>query len=465
MSITSFGLVFITLGFTLLAARPAWLFPFLIVSAVLHAFAVVIIGPATLSVGLGISPWLFTCSLIFIHFIIVITRNRRLEFALGASRPLKLLFWGWMVFIGWCVISAFTLPYIFEGTPVHRLSNFGGFDGPLESLVWNRVNAIQAVSAAIIGMLFIYILNIPGGVNLSKGIVIGFILAALLSICISIFHSLEMSGISIPLTFLHQSLNPSYNPGFDGVRAFFPFSESSYSSVWYSALLFGGLVIYIFTQRVWGGMFFIIAGVVGLLISLGGTGLAGSALALLLLFVVIVAALIKGIVSVRHVLLRIVILLAILVALVIAFESAPKSRSILPAVYKSIQSIVQQRATGPISYRGQSNWDAIAITKSTWGLGGGLGSNRASSYLLSMMSNIGLPGIALFLLLATYQTYLLLINPRISKTIRAFVLGGTVAMFSGMTIGIPDLMFPAWWIWLLAGFGAVVASQAGPESL
>src|SRR5665647_1251686 len=310
MTITPFGLIFITLGFTLLIARPAWLLPLLIVSAVLHAFAVAIIGPATLNVGLGITPWLFTCSLIFIHLLTIIIHNRRIE--LGVSRPVKLLFWGWMIFIGWCVLSAFTLPFIFEGTPVLPLFYFWGFDGPLKPLVWNPISAIQAVNSIIMGMLLVYVLQLTKDTNTAKRLMSGFITAILLSIGIGFYQRLELSGIVSESLNLHQSLNPSYAPGVNPERTNWPFSEASYTSVWYAGVSTGGLAIYLFTSRPWLSIFFFILGLFGLYTTKGGSGLAGFALALLLLMSASALIFRKKKILLKHTLWRLALIAALI---------------------------------------------------------------------------------------------------------------------------------------------------------
>lgn len=448
MTITPFGLIFITLGFTLLVTRPTWLLPLLIVSAVLHAFAVAVIGPATPGVGLGITPWLFTCGLIFIHLVVVIACNRRIEF--GVSRRARLLFWGWITFIGWCVLSAFTLPFIFENIPVHPLTGFVGFDGPMEPLVWNISSAIQAANAAIIGMVLVYVFWFNQNANLEKQLISGFIAAILVSTAVSICQKLQLSGFISVLNILHQSVNPSYAPGDSVGRINWPFSEPSYASVWYSGVSLGGGIVYLVTRRIWLGVILFTVGLTGLLLTLGGTGLAGFTLAIFVLIAISAVVSWQKKMSMKSMLWRLMLGTAFAALVCASYTAVREKQPRLPDIYSSVESVVQTRIGGPISYRGQSNLDAITITKNTWGLGSGLGTNRSSSYLLSMMSNIGIPGLLLFFLLVVYQLYLIAINSLTNSTLKAFIFGGTIGMFCGMIMGIPDLLFPTWWIWLIA---------------
>lgn len=464
MTITPFGLIFITLGFTLLVVRPAWLLPLLIVSAVLHAFAVAIIGPAgpaTPFVGLGITPWLFTCSLIFIHLVVIVIRNRLIAF--GISRPVKLLFCGWMIFIGWCVLSTFTLPLVFEGTPVHALPYKDvGLNYPLQPLVWNRVHAIMAINSIIMGMLFIYVLQLNKDANINKRLMSGFIAAILVGISIGFYQwywAIESWVSAGPFDLISQSLNPSYSSGYNGGRINWPFSEPSYASVWYSGVSIGGLAISLFTNSSWLGISVIVAGLSGLLSSRGGSGFAGFALGLIALCTILTVIIFRKNIPFKPILRSLALLTIFICLIVFSYRMAREIQPRLPNIYSSIESTFRPRIFGPIEARGQSNLDAFTITRDTWGFGAGLGSNRASSYLLSMMSNIGVPGLALFLILLAYQSYLIAFSPTTSNSLKALISGGTIGMFSGMIMGIPDLLLPAWWIWLIAGFGFIASRQ------
>jgi hypothetical protein len=489
MSITPFGLIFIALGFVILITRPEWLLSLLIVSAVLHAFSVANISPTMLSNGpsiapngIGITPWLYTCGLILIHLNVIVIRNRHIELR-GVSHQVTFLFWGWMIFIGWCVLSAFTLPFIFESTPVHSIANkIIGLNGPMVPLAWNLTGTVLAANSIFIGMLFVYVLQFDEDTNFSKYLMSGFIAAVLISIIIGFYQGIELSGMplalanevmlqlnshrleligitSSPFHFLYHSLNSSYAPGFSAGRINWPFSEPSYASVWYSGISIGGFAVYLFADRQWRGVSFLVAGLSGLLGSQGGSGFAGFAFALIILINASVVIFWKQKPFLKQVLRRLTLVIVLIGLLTILYEMMRHSFPNLPDLYSTIHSILNARISGPIEWRGQSNLDAIVITKDTWGLGVGLGSNRASSYLLSMMSNIGIPGLVLFLILVSYQLYLLITNLTENSTQKAFIFGGTIGMFAGLVMGISDLMFPAWWIWLISGFCILVSAK------
>ena len=467
MTITPFGLVFMTLGFTLLAARREWLLPLLVVSAGLHAFAVVIIGPATPGKGLGVSPWLFTCSLIFVHLITLIEQNRRIE--LGATRKVRLIFFGWMIYTIWCVLSAFTLPFIFEGLPINTLARWKGFDIPTEPMRWTVVNAIQAFNTTAIGMLMVYLLQVSKDVAITSRIFTGFAISIGLSAILSVFQRAQFMEFVSLFDLFNASLNPSYQQNSmlsgDGtyLRLNWPFSEPSYASVWYGAMVVGGLSIFLFSRNVLTSFSFFVLGSLGLLNSMGGTGLAGSfsGVLMLLIFSVIVVA--KNGKNSNQLLAKIIVFTGASLLLCLVYFIIQRNYSGFPNYYKLFETLINERVgrVDMVVPRLRSNLEAFEIVINTWGLGVGLGSNRASSYLMSMLSNIGVLGFLLFVVLFFFQLFMILKSNEGFSDFRAtFFAWGSIGCFFSMSFGIPDMNFPAWWIWVLAGFGALVTRKS-----
>ena len=458
MTITPFGTIFGMLGLIILCVRPVWLLPLLIVSSTMQAFAVAVIGPAQIGVGLGVTPWLFTSALIFIHFTALVFRRR--SFVLELQPEVKLLFVGWMTLLGWSVLSAFTFPFIFKGIPVHPLSGLYGFDDVLKPLLWNRVGAVLAINACIIVMLINYILYLCREQKTNSILKAGLVFAIIASASFTLLHRVQLFGISFaPFNILSESINPSYVLARgSNFRAFFPFSESSYASVWYLGLFIAGLSLYLFTVHLWESILLTAIAFISLFFTLGGTGFAGLAIALPFLIIIALVSFSKSMISVKSVFVRLAALALLVALLAIAYQGAREFQPELPDFYHSLLSVIQERASGPIGFRGQSNLDALNVIRNTWGLGAGLGTNRASSYLLSMASTIGLPGLVLFLVLLIYQLRLLARGALNGSPLSALVLGGTIGTFSGLVVGIPDLLFPAWWVWLIVGF-AIVASN------
>ncbi len=478
MSITPLGFVFITLGITILMTRPGWLVPLLIVSSCLHSFALVIIGPncdveahirqECPEVGLGVSPWLFSSFLVFIHLIVLIVRHRRLEY--GVFSSVKILSLGWLAFFAWSMSSAFTLPFLFKGMEVNSLANWAGFVAPKSPLAWNFVNAVQATNSGIIGILMLYFLQLTKNESITRRIIFGFILAIFLSFFLSIAQRLEHLKLIPTLDFFTLSQNPSYSVsgmlnGYGGSLIFYrlnwPFSEPSYASVWYASIFVGGLSLFLFSHRILIGFLFFVLGLFGLFNSMGGSGLGGAVVGACIL---LITALLRGIFITcerKKLFNRLIILVISMIAIVISYEFARLFNDDLINLNRFVFELFYHKIVDGDITRINSNRVAIEIARNTWGLGVGLGSNRASSYILSMLSNVGLPGLILFFILMYYQSKIILrksINSNYS--IGIFILGGSLGCFFGMALGIPDLNFPAWWIWIICGFGFIATEAA-----
>ncbi len=470
MTITPFGLVFMTLGFTLLAVRRAWLLPLLVVSAGLHAFAVVIIGPVIPGKGLGVSPWLFTCSLIFVHLVVVIKQNGRIE--LGDSREVRLIFLGWMIYMIWCVFSAFTLPFIFAGLQVNTLARWDGFAPPPESMKWTFVNGVQAFNTVIVGMVLLYLQQIINDVAIVRRFFVGFLWALGVTVALSMCQRLEYMNIIPAIDLFNASLNPSYQQnsmlnyygGPPYLRLNWPFSEPSYASVWYGSIMVGGISMFLLSNRIFIGLLLAVFGVAGLLNGMGGSGLGGGALGIMAMLVISTVCAMYRKNGITQIVNKFLLGIGFCLLLFLVYLFIQKNYPNMPNYLRLLEVLAGERFGGHDLSRVRSNIEALSIVRNTWGLGAGLGSNRASSYLLSMLSNIGIPGFFLFMTLFFYQLFSIFKNDAMMRDMRiVFFMGGAIGCFFSMSLGIPDMNFPAWWIWVLACFG-VLASRSSLQT-
>lgn len=96
--------------------------------------------------------------------------------------------------------------------------------------------------------------------------------------------------------------------------------------------------------------------------------------------------------------------------------------------------------------RAESNRVALRLIIETKGLGVGLGGNRASSYLLNLLSNVGIFPTLLLSGLLVAQWVLIWRVGRMASPAVALTAGG-FTMFLAVAVGIPDLVWPAWWLW------------------
>mgnify|MGYP005847872365 CR=1 FL=1 len=101
--------------------------------------------------------------------------------------------------------------------------------------------------------------------------------------------------------------------------------------------------------------------------------------------------------------------------------------------------------------RKKSNEQALNVIQKTRGLGVGLGSHRASSFLASLFSNTGILGGALFLAMlgALWRAYA---KQKNLTDIQLFTAIALAAATLGMTLGIPDLNLPMFWAFIFLAF-------------
>lgn len=468
MQITPFGAVFLPLAAGILALRRDWLLSLLIVSATLHVPAVIIIGGSTQNSGVGITPWLVASVAIFVHLCLHVFKTRALVF--GGSPVAKGLLLGWTLFAGWGVVSAFVLPVLFDGLPVFPLGRWEGFDGPLEPLKWRPINAVQAVNLSIMWMLLLYIVQLGPAGRLPRQVTIGFVCAGALSVFLGIYQRFILQDLLAPLTLIQNSINPGYEyslgtGGLPIFRAIWPFSEPSYASVWFSAIGVGGLGLVLFSAAPVVGFMVMLAGFGATINTFGGSGMAGAAIGSLVLVLLAVWKASSSGEGTRRQTRRRLVLVGLLLLIPVAigvFSPKIPNFSFDVAAYVT-QTVSERMETNSekanVSHRSRSNAVAFRILWETYGMGSGLGSNRASSYLFSMASNVGAVGVVIFMALLIFQMRMLLGSVR-PPPISIFILTGSLAMFVGISTGIPDLNWPAWWVWILGSFALIVGCQS-----
>ena len=101
---------------------------------------------------------------------------------------------------------------------------------------------------------------------------------------------------------------------------------------------------------------------------------------------------------------------------------------------------------------------AIRIFFNTYGLGAGLGSNRPSSLVTYLLSNVGLVGCVLFGLFIARMLAALRDACRTERTTELrFVLWMIIGWLVAMVLSVPDLSFAPFWAILATAVSAVSA--------
>jgi hypothetical protein len=110
----------------------------------------------------------------------------------------------------------------------------------------------------------------------------------------------------------------------------------------------------------------------------------------------------------------------------------------------------------------QSNLHGLMLLKDSFGLGVGLGSNRASSYFVSLFSNSGLLGGLVFLSALFHLFILVAKTQRLNKVndTALFLSGSLCSATIAVAIAVPDQNWPSYWVFILASYAWI--SQSVP---
>lgn len=406
-------------------------------------------------------PWLLAAAMPFMTASAVISGGNKISpFYVAAFAPLILLFVGssharkarslyvlGAVVAAYFVITAVILPNVFAGTEV--LVPRGGVDSQIldpGDLVFTVSNVAQAAYAVLSVAIVLHLAQHPPARK--HFLAFGFAVGTTLNVWALIN---QLTGIYFPSDVFDAVIE-------GGVRydSFFGadqrlrgvFSEPSYLAVFSVAGLIYSVALMpkvVGRQRLWIGM--LAAGnVAALYFSFSGTAVAALGVVLLILAVIGVATLASGKVKVPPTAAGITLIVG-------AF-----SVLIWPTIYDYAQGIVDQKLlTSSYSNRSGSNAFSWELVRDTGGLGVGLGSNRPSSFALLLLSNVGLVGTALFVILV------------VAIVRRALKVGGfepeLLALLSVLTakvIAEPNLGNPTMWCALAAcaaAFGTTTAEE------
>jgi hypothetical protein len=454
--VTEFGGYFLPLVALCALLRAQWLLPLAFVTAVLQSPAVVVVlaGPAKF----GVTPFNVAALFVAIHLLWMIVRSQRID--LGTGR-LRLALFAWVLFTVISVIGAFALPRLFAGLPVYLLADPNGFDYLLTPLRFSVVNQVQAVNSMIMLMFFVYVMQLPDRACLLRKCLWGLGLALVVSTSVGIYQRLGWMGVVAQANEFWAS-NPSYvqmwqTPFGPIQRVSFPFVEPSFASAWFAAMAGGFLSLYCFGKRRWwwGGLG-MVGAALALLNTLGFTGMLAFAAFALVLATAIVLVVLINLGQLRRTLVARGGMLLASVALVGAFATAWLENSTEKSTVSTVWSMLSEKLgeVADTGVRARSNRQALLIAQDSYGLGVGSGSNRASNYFLSLLTNTGLVGILAFLFALAVPLFGVVRSRGVNDDAKVFVLGATACMLMSVAGGIPDQNWPPLWIFLITVFCA-----------
>lgn len=478
MQVTAFGLVYMPLLLAVALLARGWLPGLVLGSAVFQAAAVVnvAVGPGYY----GISPYVASATVAS-----VVMLWRRLgpdQSPLSPPSHLRTPAIWLLVYAVVAIVGSFVLPHVFEGLPVQQPFNPYGYDlKEFPPLVWSISNLAQVANLLVhivVASFFwqslkrndwsmqtmVIAFSVASGIALGAGLHDG----AALMLEWPRSASFWMSNIGYSLVDNVPFQVNFSTPGPDGAtfavfhRISSPFSEPSYGSAFMASIYAGLVAVFLFSRHAQllvfiGLSFFALA----LLNTTGSTGWVAGFCATAALIVTFVrrqtqsmnqAAKKKHLISSR---------LFLATIFFIGATSTTLWNSTLWRAAPTIGNafILNKVTTLKNDVRFLSDMRAITLLKRTFGLGVGMGSNRTSSFLTSLLSNTGIAGAMAFsAMLATLMARFISARQLSSPQYFASVALGTCML--AVSLSIPDLNLPFLWAFIFLAFALCPAQSA-----
>ncbi|MGA2409984.1 MAG: hypothetical protein ABSG46_06280 [Candidatus Binataceae bacterium] len=338
----------------------------------------------------GVSPYYFTAVLIAFRTIPK-WLSGRLSFRAGD--PARVYLRVMAVFIGWASLSAFLLPIIFQGLPVD-LARAGPdatyyFRLPLQ---WSLSNAGQAGYLILDLIVITYFAGQAATPGCAEALAAAFCWSGVVVVAIGAYQLLaHKAGLPFPSTFFNS--NPAWaqlsGQNIGGVwRVSATFDEPSAAGAFFATwTVFEFSLALSRARNRLRHQIFALAGILMVIATTSTTGyLTLAAMAPLLLLNDLFSALRQT----RSLMPASVAIAAAVIAIAFAFARAGAGSSLLDAV------VLYKYQSSSSMHRMATVFRSINIFASTWGLGAGLGSNRAMSIVAYILSNLGVVGIVLF---------------------------------------------------------------------
>lgn len=463
VEITPFGALILAAATLLLLVQRTWLLALLPVCAVLQAPAAIILG--SVETRVGITPFNVVVAACAVALLSTLHERgvKAVAGRIGPGTPHGL----WATFFMLAAIAAWVMPLVFDGLPVHPLLAKG--DVAVEPLPNHLSMSHVAQSINSIGLLVIiaWAASFDDSRETARLMCRGALIALAVSACTTFYHRGALAGW-YELAAETWGSNPSYNQFFTSKygpeygRASLPFVEPSYASVWYAVMTVGFIALAAFPTSTRNQRAIAVLGIgvasFALVNTLGTSGMAAVLLTLPVLLLLIALAWrnkpLTGLLLVAT-----ICGAAICAGFFVFFDYLYLSLDIMAPVRAAIDFTWLKISWTPFGPRAWSTQRALSIAIETLGLGAGPGSTRASSYLVSLLANMGALGTGLFLLALLRQLRWLTVGALHGDTLSGALCSATLAAVIGAFGGIPDQNWPVFWMVLIAG-----SLQAAPQN-
>jgi len=416
---TIIGTIFFCCGVYCFFRKEDALFGLLIVSSVFQASSALDVA------GRGIQPYYLISAFIIIRALV----NRTIGISSSEEIPRR----KWLFMFGFIAVgSAILLPFIFVGIPINDAKV--GIDEGVSfrpPLVFGLNNLAQAGFLAW-HMLTVYAIS---ALDLSadktrRAYTRAFYFAVFFVFAQSIF---QLSGVTFPDWLIRN--NPGYgisDPSFisNGIRSPGSFSEPSFAGACLAMYCTSFIAEYLSGD----------GSVMRVLLSLAAVGTVASSGSLLALCICLLSVLVvysplrfPWYINIQRIkrLALIFVLVTIPIVIVLAVSSSYRSTLLANTISKG--------DSGSFFNRTASDLFALQLLFATHGIGVGFGSNRASSLLASLLSNVGVAGVLAF---GIFYFGLFFELPKSYSWLK----WAAFALLVNMCIDIPDVTFPPLWI-------------------
>lgn len=468
MSAPASGIVVVVISFWILVARPKDLILLAVVYNVFAAIAVVNVGG---SFPIGIAPYYLAASFIALRFAPKIASGKLRIFFKG--EPAVSLSRAMALFVIVCVVSAFALPNLFNGVPVDvpRAGVPTAHQIPSAPLHWSLSNLGQAIYMVLnLFVILEFLLRSEDSAftgRAARAFEISGLLASLVGLSqVACIHS----GLRFPTWIFNsndawaQNTNQLIAGGYHRMSA--TFVEPSMAGGFFACWMVFELTLAVSSSRSelvhWAAA---TVATVLLVLTTSSTGYLIATVTWTIAALQTVITLFRtGLVRVRKT-----------TAIICAIGGALLALLLVPGVWDLFSAVlIEKQNTESALDRGATLGRAINVLLSTWGLGAGLGSNRAMSLLFYVLSNVGVLGTALFVYLLV-KPYLMATSIMrslpISRELRGFIRASAAALAAflvGQLVSGAEITGSQLWVllgMLLAGLRAAWLADAHAQSV
>ena len=424
-----------------------------LVSTVLQATAVVNVPLGSAGgqgvAAYGVSPYMVMALVAGLVWLWRLGQSRRLLLPQHLRWPLGFL----LAYLGVAALGAWLLPVWFEGTPVNLLVEMDAINKltPLRATLSNLVQTLNLVVHVVVLLFLLQAVQRPDG---QRGIKAGVVGALVLVLVVGFYEQwAQFNGTPSLTPFLANNQGYSQAPVAEKIlwpRIGLPFSEPSYASTYLAATTVGLWAVAFLGRGWWWAWLAAVLSSLGLLNTLGSTGLAATGVAMAALCIWVLGQALRPSARLgrrlRSAGLGVLLLLASTWGVQIYTQSAIK-----PHVDGLVGHYIVYKAKLPDGARELSNKRALEIVQETYGLGVGMGSNRASSFMASLVSNTGVLGALLFCSMLATLLWRYIKAPQLTD-MQIFVATALPTATLAMSLGIPDLNLPMYWGFIFLAF-------------